>query len=165
MSEGKIMTDGPHVKHMVKWLNYEPLHKRSGEPVTIQIPDDFEKVANQIHPEVLSWSAENPVPRNTTRILATALGAFDGYGSNVNGDGFYEKDLLKIPKDVYHGRSLYNKPMYSTFIDFARLYKMHRNKMHNHAYGEIPHNIYNRGMKSFENILDLYQDDPNNEYA
>ena len=162
MNEGIIMSDGPSVKPMVKWLSYEPLHKAGGEPVIIQVPNDFQKIASQIHPEIQTFVADNPTPKNTQRIIVTALGAFDGYGSNVNGDGFYEKDLLKTPKNIYLGKNKYQKPMFKTFIDFARLYKMHRNKMHNHAYGEIPFNIYNKGMKRVENLLDIYEDDPGN---
>lgn len=113
-----------------------------------------------MHPEILTFLGESPRPKNVTRIIVTALGAYDAYGSNVNGDGFHEKNLLSVPNDIRLGSKKYTEPMYRTFVDFARLYKNHRNKLHDHAYGVIPHSIYNREMKRVENVLDIFQDDP-----
>ena len=145
---------------LVKDLRFDPVNTTTHEPVTLIVPGDHEKIATGMHPEILTFLGENPRPKNITRIIVTALGAYDAYGSNVNGDGFHEKDLLHVPTDIWLGSKKYSEPMYRTFVDFARIYSNHRNRLHDHAYGVIPHSIYNREMKRVENILDIFEDDP-----
>lgn len=147
---------------LVKDLRFDPVSTTTHEPVTLIVPGDHEKIATGMHPEILTFLGENSRPKNVTRIIVTALGAYEAYGSNVNGDGFHEKNLLKTPHDIWLGSKKYTEPMYRTFVDFARLYKNHRNKLHDHAYGVIPHSIYNREMKRVENVLDIFPDDPGN---
>lgn len=150
------------MKPFVKRLNFAPFQNE--EPIAIQLDGESDKLASgsAVHPEMRQWVADNPPPSNVMRLLITALGAADGYGPNVNGDGFFERHLTESPRDVYLGPQPYDKPMHRTFVDFSQLYKHHKNKPHNHAYGQIPHTIYNDGMRRVEVVADIYANDSDN---
>lgn len=149
---------------------YEPFVKRldlsvlgdEHEPVIIQMPSKHIKMASELNPETAEWDIRNPAGVNIERILVVGLGAQEGYGPNVNGDGFHEEHLLAVPKDVYLGKKPYDKPMYKTFTDFSKLYKHHKNRMHDQAFGEIPFVAYNPKMRRVEIVVDLYADEKNN---
>jgi hypothetical protein len=151
-------------------IQYQPFVKRldlsvlgdEHEPVIIQMPFGHVKIASELNPEMSEWDVRNPAGANIERIVVVGLGAQEGYGPNVNGDGFHEEHLLAVPKDIYLGKQPYNKPMYQTFVDFSQLYKRHRNRMHDQAYGEIPFVSYNPKMRRVEIVVDLYADEKNN---
>lgn len=141
-------------KPLVKRLNFASTDK-TGEPVVRIIPGDHLKMAHQMHPDMATWLGENDRPADVLRVLVTALGAFEGYGANLNGDGFHEKHLCAVPDNVYLQAQPYEKPIYRTFEDFARLYRSHQNRPHNRAYGNIPFTLYNRKMRRVEAIIDI----------
>jgi len=146
------------MKPFVKYLSFDSIN-RTGEPATLIVPSDHEKVAAEIHPEMMRFIADHPRPRGVIRIIATSLGAREGYGANNNGDGFHEEHLLRVPHGIYLGSKPYNYPMYRTFIEFSKLFKRHQNKPHNRVYGVIPHVIYNHKMRRVEVLLDIFEGD------
>lgn len=77
--------------------------------------------------------------------LSTSLGAFEAWGSNNNGDAFYEEDLVKESEDVG----------YKSFVKHARVYEHHRNKDPQKAIGKIVLATYNPRMRRVELIREL----------
>lgn len=151
-------------------IQYQPFVKRldlsvigdENEPVLIHMPSAHSKIAAELNPEITQWNEDCPPGRNIERILVIGFGSQEGYGPNVNGDGFHEKHLLAVPKDVYLGNKKYDKPMFKTFVDFSKLYKHHRNRMHDQAYGTIPNVFYNIKMRRVEIPIDLFANEKSN---
>lgn len=151
-------------------IKYRPFVKRldlsvlgdEQEPIIFQMPSEHSKLAAELNPEIVEWNTRSPAGADIERILVTGLGAQEGYGPNVNGDGFHEDHLLAVPKDVFLGRKPYDKPMYKSFIDFSKLYKYHKNRMHDQAYGEIPNAFYNAKMRRVEIPIDLFASEKSN---
>jgi len=108
------------------------------------------KVAGQLRSksaaELVRKFAEEVEPRpNSHYFLSTALGAYDYWGANNNGDGFEESELDKEAEDVGH----------RSFVKHARVYQHHRNKDPNRAMGCIKLSSYNRRMHRVELIEEL----------
>lgn len=154
--------DIPKYRPFVKRLNMSALGDEC-EPIIMQIPTSGIKIASSgCNVKITEYNENNPPRANIERIVVTGLGSYEGYGPNVNGDGFHEDHLLSVPKDVYIGKLKYDKPMCQTFVDFSRLYKHHKNRMHDQAYGEIPFVAYNSKMRRVEIIVDLFADEESN---
>lgn len=150
-----------HYKPFVKRLNFNSFGDEH-EPFIIHMPSAGVKTASCITPELIKWSDENPHPKGVERLISTALGSFEGYGPNVNGDGFHEKHLCSIPKNVFLGNKAYDKPIYYTFVDFSRLYRFHKNRQHDRSFGDIPFSVYNPEMRRVEVVIDIYANDSDN---
>ena len=107
----------------------------SFEDPTISIlhPGDipFTKMASEMTDYIKGIKPE----KNKTKVIILALGAFECYGGNRNGDAFEETQLKK---------------RHHTFVDHGHLYKHHVNKDPNKSYGGIDKSIYNPRMKRVE---------------
>lgn len=77
--------------------------------------------------------------------LSTALGSYEGWGANNNGDAFYEADLIKESDDVG----------YRSFVKHARCYEHHKNKDPKKAIGKIVLAAYNTKMRRVELVREL----------
>jgi len=132
-----------------------PQYDNRGEPNTRLLPDlrpeGFRKTAGVLPPEVQEYLAGlNPDP-NFLYLLIVALGAADFWGSNVNGDAFFEKALLQTQSPMeamknpapYTGQQM---PRYKTFI-FAKIRKHHQNKDEHPDYGHVELPVYDNAMK------------------
>lgn len=153
---------GKAMRPFVKRLEYGAYHS-DGEPVIFNLSSNRIKTASAVDSEIIKWAESNPNPRNTERLIATALGVHEGFGPNVNGDSFYEEDMESLPEGVYLANRKYEKPIYTTFVDFARLFQHHKNRPHDKSYGDVMHSHLNKRMRRIELVLDFYVDDPGNE--
>lgn len=79
--------------------------------------------------------AEGEVP-----VHIISLGAEEYYGSNRNGDGFWEKD---------------SRENHGTFKKYGRFYRNHINKDPAHSYGVFHDTAYNEAMKRVELLTGL----------
>ncbi|MFA7709491.1 MAG: hypothetical protein WCY30_00125 [Candidatus Neomarinimicrobiota bacterium] len=147
---------------LVKRLNFSPINVL-GEPQILYVPKNMDKIASEMNPEIVQWIDSNQNTNGNERIISTALGAYDGYSANINGDGFYERHLLAVPKDVFLNDKPYHRPMYMTFVDFSKLYKNHLNRPHNQSFGVIPFSSYNNRMRRVETVIDLFTNDNINQ--
>ena len=101
--------------------------------------------------EVEEYLAKMKPDPNFLYLLITALGAADSWGSNVNGDAFFEDALLGTQSPVeslknfapYQGVTM---PRYKTFI-FAKIRKHHQNKEHHPDYGHVELPVWDDKMK------------------
>lgn len=146
----------------VKRLNYEPIGV-DGEPLVLRFSSSGDKTAAPVNSELLDWADANPPKKNIERLITTTLGSAEGYGPNVNGDGFHEEHLTRVPEGIYLGNKRYTKPMYWTFVDFSKLYKFHKNRQHDQSFGEIPFAGFNPRMRRVEVIIDIYANDNVNQ--
>ena len=88
---------------------------------------------------------EYQVKLGHTYLLDTALGAYEAWGPNNNGDAFREQDLMVDSDD--HG--------YRSFKKHAHVFRHHKNQDPNLAVGKVVLAAYNREMKRVEVIEEL----------
>lgn len=140
---------------MDKLLLYESNPDRDGEPLIWPVSGQFDKVASSVHPNLLHALAEMDDPEgDMARTIITALSAYDTFGPNGNGDGFYRDDLLHVDSYPKDGESI-TVPMYETFEHFAKPYWLHMNKPHMQSYGNVRRAVWNGDMDRVELIVDV----------
>lgn len=132
--------------------SYLPIHSRV-----------FEKTASEVYvPERLIKAAASLSPREDGRYVhINAVGAQEAYGSNKNGDLFWEWSLLKDmpPGDVLEflrkkGLPIPQEYGISTFETYAYPFVLHNNKDPIHSIGEkVVCAAYNERMKRGELIV------------
>lgn len=106
------------------------------------------KTAAEYHPSIASYIANAKAIPGKTQILLTALGAYEYWHCNVNGDAFLEEDLAHDGDDYGH----------RTFKTTAKIYKHHVNKDPKAAYGEVVLAVYNPKYHRVELIVVLDND-------
>lgn len=138
------MADG-----ILKILDFDPYNK-AGQAVVLPVRDDFVKKASvDLHPEILSFLSKNNVPDSLVRVVISALGAYDAYGPNKNGDAFYQEDLLGVAPEFK------NVPMYRTYEQMGKAFRDHRNSDTDKAYGKVVLAVYNPVMRRVEIVCDI----------
>jgi hypothetical protein len=131
-----------------------PAFDRFGEPNTRILPRMsaavFEKTAGSLPVEVKAYLEKLTPDPDLLYLLIVALGAADFWGSNVNGDAFFEKDLLGIQTPMEAGRnpppySGVPLPRYNTFC-CAHVFKHHVNKDPLNSFGKVALPVYDHPM-------------------
>jgi len=103
------------------------------------------KHASSYHPKIASY-IENAKPiDNLIQILLTALGAYEFWGQNVNGDRF------RVPALTHEGDDY----GYRTFASNANYFTHHVNKDPALAKGKVLHAVWNDGGKRVELIVGI----------
>lgn len=142
-----------------KIIQYDSHPDRDGEALIKPASDGLEKTAGDVHPDVQEYLADAPsLPEDKMRVLITALSAFDTFGPNKNGDGFYREDLLNEMDYGSHPKAESGPlkiPMYRSFEYFARPYKHHINNEDSPAYGKIRRSFFNPKMDRTELVVIL----------
>jgi len=105
----------------------------------------LEKTANEYHPTIASYINAAKHIKGKTQILLTALGAYEFWGFNVNGDAFPESGLAHEGTD--YG--------FKTFEHYAKIYKNHVNKDPTASYGDVALSVYNPKYHRVELIVVL----------
>lgn len=77
--------------------------------------------------------------------LGTALGGYEAWGCNSNGDAFYEEDLVKESDDIG----------YRSFQKHAHVFEHHKNKDPSIALGKIVLATFNKKMRRVELIEEV----------
>lgn len=94
---------------------------------------------------VRQFVEEYQVKVGHTYLLDTALGAYEAWGSNNNGDAFREADLMIDSDD--HG--------YRSFQKHAHVFRHHRNSDPTTSIGKVVLAAFNKDMKRVEVIEEL----------
>jgi len=139
--------------------SYLPIHSRV-----------FEKTASEVYiPERLIKAAASLSPREDGRYVhINAVGATEAWGSNKNGDSFWEWSLLHEPPppDIQAflrktGRPIPPEYGISTFETYAYPFVLHNNKDPKFSIGEkVICAAYNEKMRRGELIVFIRKDPP-----
>lgn len=138
---------------MDKYLEI-PAFDQFGDPNTRVIermdPMVFQKTAGVLPMEVREFLETLQPDPALLYLLIVALGAADYWGSNVNGDAFFEGDLLgtQDPTEAKRNPSPYTSttlPRYKTFLS-AHIFKHHVNKDPNNSFGKVMLPVYDNNM-------------------
>lgn len=139
---------------MIKLCHF-PAHDEQGHQL-IEIfrhPDQLhhsymDKVASPFLPEIRNYlDGLKPNP-NSIYALVNALGAYEYWSSNINGDAFEEEFLI-------HRGPVYG---YDTFRVYAKPFMHHANKDPARAFGEVELACYNTNMHRVELVVRIDRD-------
>jgi hypothetical protein len=143
------LDDGPG---LVKLCQFPALDQHGNQLIEIfHHPDQLhhtymDKVAAPFLPEVRTYLDELKPDANSIYALVNALGAFEYWGANINGDAFEEEYLI-------HRGPVWG---YETFIHYARPYMHHANKGPNaRAFGNVELSCWNPNMHRVELVVRL----------
>lgn len=154
---------------MEKLLHFDGRDRRTGSVFTqIVRPgrSGMEKMAQvgQLHPDVQRFIRDMDAKKDHTYVLNNALGSWETYGSNINGDTFPEDGLLnghtelqKFALDDVKGRKEFGAKVsfgYPTFYT-AHIFQHHANKDPAKTLGVICLVVWNPVMHRVEVIFDL----------
>lgn len=124
--------------------------------------DSIEKLAGAMHPQIQAWLSNYKPAENELAVLVNAMGASEYYGSNSNGDIFYEEALSHdyahfmgnggiYPTDDFTRKQI--RPYgFRTFLQ-ALPFVHHKNKDPNRAFGKVALSIWNDQMKRVELVV------------
>ncbi len=134
---------------MDKILTFQTQNEKGVFLYTIGEGRDHEyltKTASQgFHTEIQKYIDQAQKMEGKTQLLLTALGAYEYWGQNINGDGFPVAALSHVGQD--YG--------YKTFEHYAKIYKHHVNKDPAKSYGDVALSVWNEKMKRVELIVIL----------
>lgn len=127
------------------WPHVHALHT-DGRGAHLKFAAWTKKFASRETGELVARFVKEAQPRaGHSYFLGTALGAYEAWGCNNNGDAFYEEDLVKESEDVG----------YRSFQKHAHVFEHHKNKDPNVALGKIVLATYNRKMRRVELIEEV----------
>lgn len=127
----------------------------SAIPLFGKADSELEKCASGLLPDVVKY-IDNLRPRKDAQyVLVNAMGAWEYYGSNINGDAFREQGLIHMPDD-WTGNPLLDAAKgkkwsygFPTFYG-AHPYAHHKNKDATRAFGEVELATWNKNMRRVE---------------
>lgn len=109
----------------------------------------FQRLRSKHAADMAQKFAEEVQPKpNSTYMLTTALGAYDHWGANKNGDAFREDEDLLVNKEG-------DDRGYRSFRKHANVFQHHQNKDPNRAMGKIVVASFNPVMHRVELIEEL----------
>ena len=151
---------------MKKLLDIGPYFANTYEPsfqlLDLYNPQQLTKTASEIESGAYKYAATMSPKEGHTFILVIAMGAYEFYGPNKNGDGFNEKDL-KLQYKNFETTYKKNPKTGEDEIDGgALLYKHHKNKVaKGHPwFGTVHKAFYNDRMHRVELIIDIHHNQP-----
>ena len=101
--------------------------------------------AAKYHPKIAEYIEKaKPLP-DLIQVLLTALGAFEFWGQNNNGDRFREAPLKRDGDDYGH----------KTFVTNANYFTHHVNQNPSLAKGKVLHAVWNDGAKRVELVVGI----------
>lgn len=137
-------------------------HENWGAPYFNVHSGLFDKVAGEVYiPPELDAFIKTCKPRDDGRyLLAVALGSYEGYGFNANGDSFPEWSLRGDPAPEWITKAAAKAGMKTaseygmqTFPKHGKVFKNHRNKPTDKSYGKICAAAYNDKMRRGELVI------------
>jgi len=99
--------------------------------------------SGRFHPTIESFLATNTFDPNKIILVVTPMGAFEAWGSNVNGDGFLRGDLEPVNPNWGH----------ASFKTYARAYQHHQNKDITKAFGHVACSVFDPIMQRVEVVF------------
>lgn len=141
---------------MIKLCRF-PAKDAEGQPLIEMIYDQdqfhhsyMDKVAAPYLPEIREYVDRLKPQKNSIYALINALGAYEYWSSNINGDAF-EEEMLTHKGPVWG---------YETFVHYARPYMHHSNKGPDaRAFGSVELSCWNPNMKRVEVVARLDRED------
>jgi len=139
---------------MIKYVTYEAFDEYGQHIVPINTELELTKTASHSYsPEIENVIANMQRNPELYYVVINALGSYEAWGVNGNGDAFPREALshLSLRSDL----GTPNDYGYKTFEYYAKLFKHHVNKPDSPSYGEVIFSHWNPAMERVELIVGI----------
>ena len=140
---------------MIKYIEFESIDEY-GQHITPAFERPGVKLACEYSQEITNFLANMPRDENLYYVVINALGSYEGWGPNRNGDAFPESGLNHVSLRTDMGTP--NDYGYKTFEYYAKLYKHHVNKDPKKSFGDVLFSSWNPRIKRVELVVGIYRD-------
>jgi hypothetical protein len=137
---------------MIKYFDVDSFDE-SGINIIPVVKRGLTKTASSYSPELMEVIMGMKRDPAYYYVVINALGAFERWGANKNGDGFPESGLKHFSTAQDMGSE--NDFGYKTFELYAKLFKHHVNKSDSPSYGKVFHSHWNDAIKRVELIVGI----------
>lgn len=136
---------------MIKYVEYESFDEHGLHIIPVNSLYDMNKTASAYSPELMKIILGMKRREDRYYVVVNALGSYEVWGCNRNGDGFPEDGLTH--KSLRTDMGTPNDYGYKTFEYYARVYKHHVNKDPKRSFGEIIFAHWNPVLHRIELIV------------
>ena len=136
---------------MIKYVEYESFDEHGQHIIPVNSLYEMNKTASAYSPELMKIIVGMKRREDRYYVVVNALGSYEVWGCNRNGDGFPEDGL--VHKSLRTDMGTPNDYGYKTFEYYARVYKHHVNKDPKRSFGEIVFAHWNPVLHRVELIV------------
>jgi hypothetical protein len=137
---------------MIKYVEYDAFDEHGQHIISVNDLYHMNKMASGSYsPELMKVILNMKRRDDRYYVVINALGSFEVWGNNRNGDDFPEVGLTH--KSLRTDMGTINDYGYKTFEYYARLYKHHVNKDPNNSFGEVIFAHWNSSIHRVELIV------------
>jgi len=137
---------------MIKYFEVDSFDDSMGQRIVSINDDSLTKTASLgFAPDILSYISKMTKREDRYYVVINAVGAFESWGANNNGDSFPRESLSHVSLRSAMGTP--NDYGYKTFEYYAKLFKHHANKNHHPSFGEVLYAYWNADMDRVELIV------------
>jgi hypothetical protein len=140
---------------MIKYLEFDSIDEY-GTHIEPAFPGHGIKLASQYSAEIANFLSSMSRDPKLYYVVINALGSYEGWGPNRNGDAFPEEGLTHVSLRTDMGTP--NDYGYKTFEYYAKLYKHHVNKDPNKSFGDVVFSSWNPRIRRVELVVGIYRD-------
>jgi hypothetical protein len=142
---------------MIKVVTYNSIDQYGTHVVSLNSIKDMIKVASpEYSPEISSFVTSMTRKPELYYTLINAVGSYEVWGPNGNGDAFPRSGLMHKSLPTDKGTS--EDYGYKTFEYYANFFKNHVNKPDSPKFGEVIFSHYNPTLERVELIVGLFSD-------
>lgn len=136
---------------MVKYVEYDAFDELGQHITPINTLQNMTKLASSYSPELMRVISNMMRRPDRYYVVINALGSYEVWGCNRNGDAFPRSGLTH--KSLRTDMGTDNDYGYKTFEYYAKLYKHHVNKDPNRSFGEVVFSHWNQAIDRVELIV------------
>ena len=137
---------------MIKYITYDSIDETGQHIIPVNSLYDMNKTASSNYsPEVMKIITSMKRRADRYYVVVNALGSYEVWGANRNGDAFPESGLCH--KSLRTDMGTESDYGYKTFEYYAKFYKHHVNKDPNRSFGEIVFSYWNPILRRVELIV------------
>jgi len=142
---------------MIKYIEFDSIDEYGSHIIPAFPTSGLIKTASGLYsPTIMQFLSSMKKDPRLYYVVINALGSYEGWGPNRNGDAFPEEGLTHVSLRTDMGTS--NDYGYKTFEYYAKLYKHHVNKDPNKSFGDVVFSSWNPVIKRVELVVGIYRD-------
>lgn len=138
---------------MIKYFDVDSYDENGFNIIPVSPKSPLVKTAGSYSPEIMSAIMGLNREPQYYYVVINAVGAFNVWGANKNGDGFTEEGLRHVSTEADAGTD--NDYGYKTFERYAKLFKHHVNKADSPSYGKVFFSHWNDKLKRVELVVGI----------
>ena len=142
---------------MIKYIEFDSIDEYGSHIIPAFPTSGLIKTASGLYsPTIMQFLSSMKKDPKLYYVVVNALGSYEGWGPNRNGDAFPEDGLTHVSLRTDMGTL--NDYGYKTFEYYAKLYKHHVNKDPHKSFGDVVFSSWNPIIKRVELVVGIYRD-------